>query len=128
MKLTSQMPSSTSLMPSLWPASAAPPESGVPRARAQVSEVNKGSEAELREVGATLRAIGEGHAPAQTRVEGRRVIREALALVTKNWRDLCVQVMRMALVPPINLLIAPSVGAAAAPGHCDRLNPEKRVQ
>jgi len=75
-----------------------------------VAEANKASEADLRAAGATLRAIGEGQAPPQAPGESRRTIRDALELVTTNWRNLCFQVMRMTLVSHINFLIAPSVG------------------
>jgi vitamin B12/bleomycin/antimicrobial peptide transport system ATP-binding/permease protein len=76
----------------------------------RVMAESKRAEAELRSIGANLRAHGEGTAVPDGRQDGHRTIGTALTKVISQWRLLCWQLMRMTLVSQTNLLLTPIVG------------------
>ncbi|WP_454918633.1 SbmA/BacA-like family transporter [Xanthobacter sediminis] len=76
----------------------------------RVMAESKRAEAELRSIGANLRARGEGTALPDGQRDGRYAIGAALAKVIAQWRLLCWQLMRMTLVSQTNLLLTPVVG------------------
>ncbi|MFG1393627.1 SbmA/BacA-like family transporter [Xanthobacter agilis] len=76
----------------------------------RVMAESKRAEAELRSIGANLRAHGEGTAVPAGRQDGHRTIGAALTKVISQWRLLCWQLMRMTLVSQTNLLLTPIVG------------------
>jgi len=77
----------------------------------RVIEKYKHAEAELRAIGAHLRASGEGTAmPDGKKKYGRRAIGAALDQVIAQWVALCWQLMRMTLVSHTNMLLTPVVG------------------
>lgn len=75
-----------------------------------ILEDNKRAEAQLRSIGAHLRATGEGTERTNSHHDGRRMIRGALNEVILQWMLYCWQMMRMTLVSHTNTLLTPVIG------------------